>query len=69
MLEIRTTVVSFDERDLMELERVVTDADEREAFRFLKKSVYDRIMHAQQGKLKSHLDTSGDSVQKFKESR
>lgn len=69
MLEIRTTVVSFDERDLMELERVVTDADEREASRFLKNSVYDSIMHAQQGKLKSHLDTSGDSVQQFKESR
>ena len=27
MLEIRKTAVSFDERDLMELERIVTDSD------------------------------------------
>jgi len=58
MLEIRKTAVSFDERDLMDLERIITDADEKEAFLFLKKYIYDRIMHAQQGRLKSHLDTS-----------
>jgi hypothetical protein len=56
MLEFRKTVVSFDERDLMELERIITDSDEKEALRFIKKSVYDRISHAQQGRLKSHLD-------------
>jgi len=58
MLEIRKTVVSLDERDLIELERIITDADEKEALRFLKKSVYERIAHSQQGKLKSHLDTA-----------
>jgi hypothetical protein len=58
MLEIRKTVVSLDERDLIELERIITDADEKEALRFLKKSVYGRIAHSQQGKLKSHLDTA-----------
>jgi len=58
MLEIRKTAVSFDEGDLMELERIVTDGDEKEALRFLKKSIYDRIVHAQQGRLKSHLDTA-----------
>lgn len=58
MLEIRKTAVSFDERDLMELERIVTDSDEKEALRFIKKSVYDRISHAQQGRLKSHLDST-----------
>ena len=58
MLEIRKTVVSFDEQDVMELERIVTDADEKEAFRFLKKSIYDRILHGQQGRLKSHLDVA-----------
>jgi hypothetical protein len=57
MLQIRNAAVSFDERELMELERIITDADEKEAFRFLKKSVYDRILHSQQGKLKSHLDS------------
>jgi hypothetical protein len=65
MLEIKKTAVSLDERDLLELERIVTDGDEKEAMRFLKKSVYDRILHAQQGRLKSHLDTGGNSVEGF----
>ena len=65
MLEIRKTAVSFDERDLMELERIVTDSDEKEALRFVKKSIYDRILHSQQGRLKSHLDAGGDPTQHF----
>ena len=56
MLEIRKATVSLDERDVMELERIVTDNDEEEALQFLKKSIYDRIAKAQQGRLKSHLD-------------
>ncbi|MFC2004752.1 hypothetical protein ACFLUY_00845 [Chloroflexota bacterium] len=35
MLEIRKTTISFDERDLMDLERIITDADEKEALMFL----------------------------------
>ena len=58
MLEIKKSVASLDERDLMELERIVTDGDEKEALRFVKKSIYDRILHAQQGRLKSHLDAA-----------
>ena len=58
MLEIRKTAVSFDEQDIMELERIVTDGDEKEALKFVKKSLYDRILHSQQGKLKSHLDAA-----------
>lgn len=58
MLEIRKTAVSFDEGDLMVLERIITDADEKEALRFIKNSIYDRILHAQQGRLKSHLDAA-----------
>ena len=65
MLEIRKTAVSFDERDLMDLERIITDADEKGAFLFLKKCIYDRILHSQQGRLKSHLDTGGDPVEGF----
>jgi hypothetical protein len=64
MLEIRKTAVSFDERELMELERIVTDGDEKEALYFLKKVVYDCISHAQQGKLKSHLDGT-NPVERF----
>ena len=57
MLEIRNAVVSLDANDLIELERIFIDNDEKEAMVFLKKSIYDRISQAQQGKLKSHLDT------------
>jgi hypothetical protein len=64
MLEIRKSTVSFDESDLVELERIVIDSDEKEAFRFVKKAVYDRILHAQQGKLKSHLD-GANPVERF----
>jgi len=67
MLEIRKTAVSLDERDLMNLERIITDSDEKEAFLFLKRCVYDRIAHAQQAKLKSHLEAGGDPVKQFKE--
>ncbi len=58
MLEIRKTAISFDEGDLMELERIVTDGDEKEALRFIKKFIYDRILYSQQGRLKSHLDAA-----------
>ncbi|MFC1940188.1 hypothetical protein ACFLXO_05845 [Chloroflexota bacterium] len=67
MLEVRRTAVSFDERDLMDLERIITDSDKEEAFLFLKKCVYDRILHSQQGRLKSHLD-SANPVEGFKQS-
>ena len=56
MLEIRKAAVSFDERDMMDLERIITDTDEKEALWFLKKSIYDRILRSHQGRLKSHLD-------------
>jgi hypothetical protein len=65
MLEIRKTAVSFDESDLMELERVITDNDDKGALSFLKKAVYDKIVRSQQGKLKSHLDTSDSPVERF----
>ena len=66
MLEMRKTALSFDEKDLMELERVITDGDANEAMKYLKKVVYDRIAHAQTGRLKSHLDGGGDPTQSFK---
>jgi len=65
MLEIRKTAVALDEKELLELERIIVDSDEKAAIRFLKKSVYDRIVHAQQGRLKSHLDAT-NPVEAFK---
>ncbi len=58
MLEIRKTAIGLSESDLIELERIIVDSDEKEALRFLKRSVYDRIIHSQQGRLKSHLDSA-----------
>jgi hypothetical protein len=58
MLEARKTAVSFDEQDIMELQRIIIDSDEKEPLQFIKKAVYDRILHSQQGKLKSHLDAA-----------
>ena len=66
MLGIRKTAVSFDEKELLELERIITDGDEKEALIFLSKSVYKKVERSQQGRLKSHLDTGGDPVDKFR---
>jgi len=66
MLEIRRTAIALYEEELLELERVITDRNEKEALNFLKKSIYDKIAHAQQGRLKSHLDTGGDPIERFR---
>jgi len=65
VLEIRKTAISLDEAEVLELERVITDRDEKEAIVFLKRCVYDRILHAQQGRLKSHLDSGDNPVDRF----
>lgn len=66
MLEIRKAAIALEEEELLELERILIDRDEKEALAFLKKSVYEKIARSQQGKLKCHLDTSGDPVAMFK---
>lgn len=65
MLEIKKTAVLFEETDVMEMERIITDGDKDEALRFLKKNIYDRIAHSQTGRLKSHLDSGDDTVAQF----
>ncbi len=65
MLEIKKTVISIDENDLIELERIIVDQDKEEALRFLRKSIYIKIIHSQQGKLRSHLDGENNPVEKF----
>lgn len=57
MLEIRKTAIAFDVEELLELQRILVDLDEKEPLIFLKRSVYDKIARSQQGKLKRHLDT------------
>jgi hypothetical protein len=65
MLEMKKAAISFEAQELMELERIITDGDEKEALRYLKKYVYDRIAHGQTGRLKSHLDSGSDTVADF----
>ena len=43
MFEIRKLAIAFDEKELLDLERSITDSDEKEALKSLKKSVYDRL--------------------------
>ena len=64
MLEIKKTAVSYDEKDLIDLERIITDGDEKEALKFIKKSVYERILLSQHSRLKSHLDGT-NPVERF----
>lgn len=66
MLEIKKTAIALEETDLIELERIIIDSDKDEALRFLNKSVYEKVVHSQQGKLKSHLDGDGNPAESFK---
>ncbi|MBI2907961.1 MAG: hypothetical protein HYX92_09930 [Chloroflexi bacterium] len=43
MLEIKKTTLAFDAADVTELEQILNSADGKEAFAFLKRSVYDRM--------------------------
>jgi hypothetical protein len=47
MLELKRTAISLDEKELLELERIITDGDEKEALRFLKKIVYEKVAKSQ----------------------
>jgi len=47
MLEIKRTAITLDEKELLELEEIVTDNDEKEALRFLQKKVYDKAALSQ----------------------
>jgi len=48
MLEIRRTAIALGEEELLELECIVVDRDEKEALRFLKKSVYNKVADSQE---------------------
>jgi hypothetical protein len=48
MIEIRKTAIALEEEELLELEQIIVDHDEAEAFNFLKKSVYDKVVESQQ---------------------
>ena len=67
MLEGRKTAVALEEEELVELQRIIIDRDEKEALKFLKKVVFDKVLRFQKGILRPHLDTGGEStVERFK---
>jgi hypothetical protein len=50
MLEIRRTAIALEEEELIELETIMVDCDEKEALCFLKKSVYNKVADSQEVK-------------------
>lgn len=50
MIEISKTAIVLEEEELLELERILVDCDEKEALAFLKESVYDKVVRSQQVK-------------------
>jgi len=48
MIEIRKTAIALEEEELLELEQIIVDCDEKEALEFLKKSVYDKVVESQE---------------------
>jgi len=55
MLKITKSAVSFDEEEMIELEQIIIDRDEKEALRFLRKSIYGKIARSQRGTLQPDL--------------
>jgi len=66
MLEAKREAVALEPQELVELEQIVTDGDRDGAYRFLKEHVYKRILSAQGGRLKSHLDGASDPAGSFR---
>lgn len=55
MLQIRKAAVTLDEQEMIELEQIIADRDEKEALRFLRHAVYNKLIHAQRGRLQPDL--------------
>ena len=67
MLSITRKVVALEPEEVMTLERIITDDDRDEALRFLKKSVYKKLLVSQEDRLKSHLDGDHNPATSFSE--
>jgi len=65
MLEAKREGLAFEPQEVIELEQIVSDADEKAAYLFLKNRIYKRILSAQGGRMKSHLDGVSDPAGSF----
>ena len=63
MLEIKKSGIAFNEEEIMDLEQIIIDQDEKAALLFLRKSVYEKIAQSQQRQLKCYLDSSGNQIE------
>ena len=50
MLEAKKETITLDETEIIELESIIIDHDDKTALEFLKKSVYDKVARSQRGK-------------------
>ena len=55
MLQIRKAAITLDEQEMSELEEIMLDRDQEAALKFLRRSIYNKLIHAQRGKLASDL--------------
>jgi len=55
MLQIRKSAITLEEEEMMELEQIMVDRDEEQALRFLRHSIYNKLIHSQRGKLQPDL--------------
>jgi len=65
MLEITRKTLTLEPLEVMEMERIVTDEDQEEAFIFLKKKIYQTLLNSQENRLNSHLDGCQDPALTF----
>lgn len=65
MLEISRKTLTLEPQEVIEMERIVSDEDQAEAFNFLKKKIYQRLVTSQENRLKSHLDGCQDPASTF----
>ena len=47
MIQIRKSVISLEEEDVIELQQIILDENKDQAFAFLKNTVYNQIVKAQ----------------------
>lgn len=65
MLEITQKTLTLSPQEVMELEMIITDEDEKSAYLFLKKCIYQKFLLSQENRLKSHLDGHRDPAGSF----
>lgn len=56
MIQIRKAAVTLDEQEMIELEQIIADRRGKEALRFLRHSVYNKLIHTQRGRLQPDLN-------------